>query len=146
MVDQFNITPFNPEYKETIISLLQSEGLPVEDLPLGLPNFLMAKYNGFIVGAIGMETYGHEGLLRSLVVKRAYRKMSIAARMIEELERLAKTLEIKSIFLLTETAQDYFLKKGYEFLPREQAPGPIRQSSEFTHACPASATLMQKKI
>jgi amino-acid N-acetyltransferase len=60
--------------------------------------------------------------------------------------KIGEKLGIKNIFLLTETAEDYFLKKGYEFLPREQAPESIRQSSEFRHACPASAILMQKEI
>ena len=75
MPNQIDIIPFHSKYRAALISLLQSERLPVEDLPQDLSGFFMATDNGFIVGAIGLEIYDRSGLLRSLVVKPEYRKM-----------------------------------------------------------------------
>lgn len=86
MRNQIDIVSFNPKYRESLISLLHSEGLPARDLPRDLSNFLMATDNGFMVGAIGFEIYDRCGLLRSLVVKPDYRKMKIAKKLVDELE------------------------------------------------------------
>jgi amino-acid N-acetyltransferase len=77
MRNQIDISPFNPKYRAALISLLQSEELPVEDLPQELSDLYMATDNGYIVGAIGLETYDRSGLLRSLVVKPEYRNKKL---------------------------------------------------------------------
>lgn len=143
-MNHIEIRPINLGYRNAIISLLQAEGLPIEDLPVSLPNFYMALDNGHVVGAIGLEIYEHYGLLRSLVVKREYRKMKIAAELVKEVERLAKHLKLAEVYLLTETAQEYFSKNGYSSINRTDAPAALQQSSEFSHACPSSAIAMKK--
>jgi amino-acid N-acetyltransferase len=144
MSNQIDIVPVDLKFRDAIISLLQSEGLPVNDLPPELPNFLMATGNGCVVGGIGLEIYERNGLLRSLVVKHEYRNMKIAADLINELEKLAKNAGLNAVYLLTETAQDYFSKKGYEVVNRSDAPESLKQSSEFSHVCPSTAVLMRK--
>lgn len=146
MPNQIDITPAYLEHRDAIISLLQSERLPVEDLPQDLRNFFAATDNGSVVAAIGLETYERDGLLRSLVVKPEFRSMKIAAGLISELEKLARNLGLYHIFLLTETAPEYFATKGYEKIDRDQAPESIKLSSEFSHVCPSSAILMKKKL
>lgn len=146
MNNQINITPANVEHKEAVVSLLQSAGLPVKDLPHQLQNFYIAMNNGFVVGAIGLETYDRNGLLRSLVVKPEYQKMKIAAALVNEVENLGKSLGLNSIYLLTETAKDYFDRKGYEPIVREQAPESLKRSTEFSHVCPSTAILMKKTL
>ena len=146
MRNQIDIIPFNSEYRAALISLLQSERLPVEDLPQDLSNFYMAIDNGSIVGAIGLEIYDRSGLLRSLVVKPEYRKMKIAASLVNELEKQARTFGINEIYLLTETARNYFSKIGFEETGRDEAPASLKQSSEFSHVCPSTAIFMRKKV
>jgi amino-acid N-acetyltransferase len=146
MNNQVNITPANLEYREAVVSLLQSAGLPVEDLPHQLQNFYIAMKNDFVVGAIGLETYDGNGLLRSLVVNPAFQKMNIAAALVNEIENLGRSLGLNSIYLLTETAKDYFGRKGYEQVAREQAPESLKRSTEFSHVCPSTAILMKKTL
>ena len=146
MGNQIQIVPVEPAYRDAIISLLQSEKLPVSDLPTDLPDFLMAIDNGNVVGGIGLEIYARNGLLRSLVVKPEYRNMKIAASLISELEKVARDAGLQVIYLLTETAPDYFSKKGYEVIARSEAPESLQQSSEFSHVCPTTAVLMRKRI
>lgn len=106
----------------------------------------MALDNGFVVGAVGLEVYEGNGLLRSLVVKPQYRKMKIAAALVSEVEKTAGKLGLQAIYLLTETAREYFGKRGFVVIERSAAPASIQVSSEFSSVCPASATLMQKPL
>ncbi|WP_276503984.1 hypothetical protein [Terrimonas pollutisoli] len=66
--------------------------------------------------------------------------------MVNTLEQAAKSKEIISMYLLTETASKYFEKKGYKTIDREQVPEPVKASSEFSSVCPVSATVMMKPI
>jgi amino-acid N-acetyltransferase len=125
---------------------LQSEKLPVEDLPAGLDNFFIASDHDNVIGAIGLEKYNNCGLLRSLVVNKDYRNEKIAAKLVRHLEKKAKDLGVDCIYLLTETAPDYFEKKGYEKIKRDEVPAGLQSSSEFSHVCPQSAIVMKKYI
>ena len=127
MLNDINIKPASLEHREAIISLLQSAGLPVEDLPNGLQNFYTAMDYGIVVGLIGLETYGRNGLLRSLVVRPDYRQMKIAAALVDEVERTGRDLRLADIYLLTETAKDYFTKKRWDyFIEHLLGEKPIR--------------------
>lgn len=55
--------------KKNVIDLLESENLPVKDLPLSLKNFFLVRDNAMAIGVVGLEIYGRYGLLRSLLVK-----------------------------------------------------------------------------
>jgi amino-acid N-acetyltransferase len=133
-------------YREDIISLLSSEKQPAGDLPAILENFLIAVQDDELIGVIGLEIYGNYGLLRSLAVKPAFRYQSIASKLIAQIEALTVSKGLKAVFLLTETAADYFSRKGYEKITRNDVPKEVQQSSEFSHVCPQSAIVMKKEI
>ena len=133
-------------YREDIIALLSSEKLPTSDLPVSLNNFLVMIDNDEMIGVIGLETYGNYGLLRSLAVHPGSRNRNIAGKLVEQIEKLAKTEGLKAIFLLTETAPGYFSRKGYQVIARSEIHAEIQQSSEFSHICPQSAIAMKKDL
>ena len=141
-----HIIPAEEERRDEIIQLLQSQKLPAEDLPVLLTGFYTAIENDQLVGVIGMERYGCFGLLRSMVVHPGFRNRQIAETLVNTLEQAAKSKEIISMYLLTETASKYFEKKGYKTIQREQVPEPVKASSEFSSICPVSATVMMKPI
>jgi len=143
---QFIIEKAKREQRDLIISLLKSSNLPAEDLPDSLDNFFVSIDDGKIIGAVGLEKYENCGLLRSLVVDKAYRSKNLGSAMVESLEDKAIDLGINSIYLLTETAPDYFEKKGYERISRDEVPESVKTSSEFGFVCPASAIVMKKSI
>ena len=58
--------------RSEIIELLQSQKLPSQDLPLILTDFYAMVDAGKVIALIGMELYGHYGLLRSMVVQPHY--------------------------------------------------------------------------
>jgi amino-acid N-acetyltransferase len=117
-----------------------------EDLPEGLPDFYVAHHDDKVTGIIGMELYGASALLRSMVVHPAYRNRRIAEDLVKLLEQKAISKGIGSIYLLTETAENYFKKKGYEKVTRQDVPAALFASTEFSHVCPASATVMKKQL
>lgn len=141
-----HIIPAEEQRRDEIIQLLQSQKLPAEDLPVLLTGFYTAIENDQLVGVIGMERYGRFGLLRSMVVHPGFRNRQIAETLVNTLEQAAKSKEIMSMYLLTETASKYFEKKGYKTIQREQVPEPVKASSEFSSVCPVSATVMMKPI
>jgi amino-acid N-acetyltransferase len=143
---QFETIPARQPHRAQIISLLEKENLPKDDLPAALENFFIAKDDDKIVGAIGLERYGNCGLLRSMVVDQQYRNRHIATELVQVLEAHATTLGVDEIFLLTETAASYFSKKGYQQISREEVPLEVQSSSEFSLVCPVSATVMRKSI
>jgi len=146
MNSQYKITKATNQQRKLIIPLLVAEGLPVEDLPKSLDNFLVSLEGNNIIGVVGLERYENYGLLRSLVIDKNHRNKNIASALVKELESMAASLGIDSIYLLTETAPRYFEGKGYQKIERTEVPKPVQSSSEFSSVCPVSAIVMKKSI
>ena len=144
--NQVSIIKADNDQRPSIIALLQSEKLPADDLPATLGNFFVALYEGNVIGVIGMEPYGPYALLRSMIVSREHRNKNIAAALIKQLENHCELQQINTIYLLTETAPDYFFRKGYRKMTREEVPDAVKASSEFSHVCPVSAIVMKKEL
>lgn len=134
------------DQRENIISILSAEKLPVDDLPEKLNNFLVAVENEAIMGVAGLEVYGDYGLLRSLAVPFEYRNRGIAGQLMDQLETLAVRHGVTDLFLLTETSPEYFIRKGFQKITRDEVPEEVKRSSEFSHVCPVSAIVMKKSI
>lgn len=139
------ITPATP-YRDQIITLLATERLPFDDLPKRLDNFFVMLAEDAVIAVAGMEVYGRSTLLRSVVVKNEYRNQGIATQMIEKVMEAARSKELARVFLLTETAKDYFLNNGFEIINREVVPPLVKRSSEFSTVCPSTATVMLKTL
>ena len=133
-------------YKQQIEGLLTAEKLPSADLPLDLRNFRVAIENDKVIGIAGIEIYGNYGLVRSLVTEPAYRGRGIAGKLLTEIEHTATVKNLKAVYLLTETAPEYFRARGYIQIMRAEVPAEVQQSSEFSFVCPQSAVVMSKML
>lgn len=140
------ITKAKETNRIAIVNLLKSNNLPMEDLPAVLDFFYVAVEEDQLVGLIGMELYSSYALLRSMVVSEACRNKNIASQLVQQLENDAIAIGIECIYLLTETARQYFERKGYKKIEREEVPLALQQSSEFSHVCPRSAIVMKKSL
>lgn len=143
---QTTITSATTNQRQSIIQLLQTEKLPVDDLPASLDNFFVETEDNKVIGVIGLELYGDCGLLRSMIVDKEHRNKNIASGLVQRLENHAKTIGINCMYLLTETAPQYFERKGYQKITRDEVPESLKASSEFSHVCPVSATVMKKQV
>ena len=66
--------------------------------------------------------------------------------MVQVMELAIRAEGLRTIVLLTQTAESFFAKRGYALTPREQVPEPIRQTAEFRSLCPATAACMSKAL
>jgi amino-acid N-acetyltransferase len=130
-----------------VIELLRSNELPYQDLDLTNSQFVSYHdKEGKMIGAGGLEFYSSYALLRSLVVKKNYRGSSVGTEIVNDLIKRAKNKPVEQIYLLTETAREFFLKRGFRDVLRENVPVEIKQSTEFASVCPVSAACMVYKI
>lgn len=94
----------------------------------------------------GLEVHGHFGLLRSVAVRPDQQGTGLGQRLCAAIEERASDQEVKALYLLTETAEGFFLKLGFLSLSSDQAPPEIRATDEFQHLCPESAVLMVRQM
>ncbi len=133
---------------EGVVKALLAEcELPSQDLtPDHLDQFLLLKMNGELVGCVGLEIYDHDALLRSLAIPRQQRGGGIGVYWVGEAETYARSRGVDTIYLLTTTAESFFIHLGYRKIDRDYAPGAIRSSTEFQSACPTSAVCLTKGL
>lgn len=132
---------------EELVQLLRRADLPVDDLEAAeLGSFALARKDGRLVGSGALEVYGGAALVRSVAVDPAERGNGLGRRIVEHLEQRARSRGLSRLYLLTTTAERFFLRAGYMNLPRDEAPLAIRTSAQFSSLCPDSAAFMGKVL
>jgi len=128
-------------------ALLRAAELPTEDLTDShLRQFFMASSPDSVVGLVGLELYGRDALLRSLVVDPNARTKGIGSQLVDYAENYARARGVGSVYLLTTTAEKFFAHRGYARAERSAAPDSIRTTREFSSICPASSAFMVKHL
>ena len=136
-----------PADLSSIRALLDEARLPHTDIVDGSgARFWILRAGGRTIGAVGLETYGSSGLLRSLVVAPEARGSGLGGRLVDALEDAARSSGVRRLVLLTQTAETFFSHRGYAVIDRADAPAELRDSTEFRSLCPASATCMSKHL
>lgn len=132
---------------EPVRRLLGEAALPSSDIDdENLAHFFAARRHGELLGVVGLEPYGSHGLLRSLVVDASARGAGLGRALVSKAEAHACDLGLTTVYLLTETAPDYFQDLGYTACRRDGAPASIRRSPQFSTLCPATASFMSKPL
>jgi amino-acid N-acetyltransferase len=127
--------------------LLAAAQLPVADLTEEhLDHFFYCGPAQSPSGLVGLEPYGPDALLRSLVVTHRARNKGLGAALVAHVENFARAQGARSIFLLTTTAEAFFGNRGYRRVPRDEAPASIRTTREFADLCPASSAFMVRTL
>lgn len=139
------LTAQEEDYK-AIKALVESVNLPVDDLRKHLTNFLLLKRENNLIGSVGVEIYDDKALLRSLAVAREYRGNGFGSQLYQAILKKAEAEEISEIYLLTETAEHFFAKRGFQKISRETVDAKVQKSIEFRSACCASAACMRLKL
>jgi amino-acid N-acetyltransferase len=140
-----NIYPVSQNDFSAAINLLKQTHLPTEDITDAAT--LFALYDAAaLIGTVGLEYSGENGLLRSLSTSPNQRGKGGGKLLVQFIENLARERGIQTLYLLTTTAADFFEKRNYVRISRDEVPAFIRQSSEFSSLCPSSATIMKKHL
>jgi amino-acid N-acetyltransferase len=128
-----------------VSALLAAANLvPLDDTAQFGPQYAVAEASGgAIVGVAGYERYGTDILLRSVAVAEFRRSEGIGAMLTADRLAHARSAGCSIAYLLTDTAQEYWQRRGFERIERSVAPAQITHSREWSQACPASATAMR---
>ena len=136
----------NPDLS-SVKQLLSDSSLPIEDITAQHLHHFFGCGSGLeLEGVIGLELFGEVALLRSLAVAASRRNSGLGSRLVAHAERHARDQGVQSLYLLTTTAEKFFLRRGYARVPREDAPAAIKTTSEFSGICPTSSAFMVKYL
>ncbi|MBM9577414.1 GNAT family N-acetyltransferase [Leptospira sp. 201903070] len=137
---------FHPSF-ENVLTLLLDQGLPVEDLKnQDLDQFIGYGNESELRAVIGLELHGKFALLRSLAVGDGFQKNGLGTELVQKIEEQGRRLAVETLFLLTTTAKEFFLKLGYHEMERDSLPEEIKRTEEFVSLCPASSSILKKDL
>lgn len=126
--------------------LLTAARLPLDGVSDCIDKFIVAESDGSMVGSIGLERYGDYALLRSAAVAESYRGKGVGHKLVDALLARAASDGVKTMYLLTTTADAWFPEFGFATIDRSWVPDAVMASREFKGACPATATVMRKNL
>lgn len=129
-----------------IKSLLESVNLPFDGVKEHLTNFILLKKGNEVIGTIGLEIYHDKALLRSLAVASEYQRNGFGKKLYYTIIEKSRERRIRVIYLLTEIAEGFFAKEGFEKIARDLVDDAVKQSVEFRSACPASAVCLRLAV
>ena len=128
---------------DAIKQLLTDNELPTAGVDEHWKTFIVARDGDAVVGCGGSEAHEFAALLRSVAVHSEYRSLGIGRKIVRQLlDRLASR-GIREFYLLTTTAQEYFRKRGFKVIDRDEVHPQLLGSEEFRGACPDSAVCMR---
>jgi amino-acid N-acetyltransferase len=131
----------------SVMALLEAEGLPASDLTEAhLEHFFFTGTDGAPSALVGLEIFGDAALLRSLVVSAAARTQGLGSALVLHAEEYAAAHRVRSLYLLTTSAEAYFKQRGYRRIERSEAPPSIQATREFSSLCPSISALMIKPL
>jgi len=129
-----------------VLDLLLRSKLPRDGLEQYIATMLVAREGQRIVGCAVLEPYGGAALLRSVAVEPSCRGLGLGQQLTDAVLELARVRHIRTVYLLTETAANFFAKWGFQPVARSSVDGRVKGSIEFTKACPESAQAMRLEL
>ncbi len=138
--------PLRPEDLPRLAKLLDAERLPSGDLREPGVRLFAFRDGGAVVGFAGLEVYGKDALLRSVVVDPARRCAGLGRAIVDATLAEARRLDATRVFLLTTAAKAYFERLGFASIDRASAPDAILSTRQAAALCPLSAPLMVKTL
>jgi amino-acid N-acetyltransferase len=125
---------------------LEAAGLPAADVETGQQEFLLLEEGGLLIGTIGLEKSGYDGLLRSLAVAPDRRGRGLADELNDAALELARARGVRTLYLLTTTAERYAARRGFERILRAVVPPGIAALAQFRVLCPSTCVCMRRRL
>ena len=142
-MSDITISPATAADLDSIKALLVASELPTAGVDEHWKTFIVARDGEKLVACGGAEAYQFAALIRSIAVKPQYRSHGIGRRLVRQLlDRLASR-GLREFYLLTTTAEEYFKKRGFKPIDRDEVHPQLLSSREFQDACPSTAVCMR---
>lgn len=142
-MSEITIHPAGASDVDAIKALLESNQLPTAGVDDHWKTFLIARDGEKVVACGGAEAYQFAALIRSVAVAPEYRSHGIGRKIVRQLlDRLASR-GLREFYLLTLTAEEYFRKRGFKTIDRDEVHPQLLSSREFQDACPDTAVCMR---
>jgi amino-acid N-acetyltransferase len=135
-----------PADTPAVEDLLRDAHLPLEGAAHALSRGVVARDDDVIVGAAAIERYGPAGLLRSVVVAPDRRGTGVGRQIVAAAEALARDEGMRELYLITETAETWFPRLGYEVVERPVAEAAVGDSIELTTVCRDTGVPMRRRL
>lgn len=138
--------PLAPWERDALKAALTKVGLPSDDI--GSPGILFWRFerDDVPVGFGGLEIFGRDALLRSLVTLPPLRRRGIGTAIVGVIETEAVAHKVRALYLLTTDRVAFFARMGYAPCRREDVPAAVRASAQFAVLCPSTAAVMRKPL
>ena len=137
--------PLAPFERDGLKAALRKAGLPCEDA--GEPGRLFWRFDtgdDVPAGFGGLEIYGDDALLRSVVTLPPLRRSGVGRAIVAAIEQEAQLSGCRAIYLLT-MEPDFFARSGYVTCERSDVPAAVRASSQFSlQACGTAAAMVKQ--
>ena len=143
MAEIFNLSQ---EEQESLQELLMSEKLCYNDISDEGVVLYGVKIKHVHVGYFGFQKFGADALFRSMLVQPDARKRGYGTLIWNEAKAKLRETGVKNIYLLTDTATEFFTKQGFVIINRNSVPQSIAMTTEFQDFCPDSSICMKYKI
>jgi amino-acid N-acetyltransferase len=143
---RFEIEKARAEDADDVLRLVEANRLTTDGLLDHLASILVARLEYRIVGTAALEVHADGALLRSVAVSDDVRGCGLGTSLIQSALRMADDLGACDVYLLTFTAEQYFQRFGFRSLDRDEVPPSVRESVQFTRACPSNAVVMRKQL
>jgi len=144
-VQSWKVKKLKKAERQAARKLVAASGLPrggMDDAEL----WCVKGEGGRILGVAGLETWGRQGLLRSVAVDKESRKEGVATALVKQIIAAARKKKIGEVFLITETAPLFFERLGFNAIDRSRVRGGVLDSVEFREACSETAPVMRMDL
>ena len=143
MEDEIRISAASEADVPFIKSLLSQANLATDEVDGQWKMFVVARDGTKVVGCGGSEPYQFAAIIRSIAVDPTYRKQGIGRRLVRQLiDRLASR-GLREFYLLTTDGEEYFRKRGFKTIDRDEVHPQVLASRQFQGECPDSAICMR---
>jgi amino-acid N-acetyltransferase len=142
-VSELSIRPATDADLDEVIGLLERCSLTPEGVADHIGTFIVARDQGRLVGCSGAEAYQFAALVRSVAVDPEYRGSGLGRRLVREILDRLSSRGLREFYLLTIDAEEYFRKRGFRPIDRDELHPQLMGSAELQGACPDSAVCMR---
>jgi glycerol-1-phosphatase len=139
-----SLVPATAEHETGIRKLLDESGLSSDagwELRAETVAALLA--DGLVMATAAADVRGRDAYLRSVAVAESLRGMHVGTRVVAAVVRAARRRGAERVWLVTEAAEGFFGRLGFEAVDRAALPGWI---AERSWPCPQSAVAMRRDL